>query len=80
MSFAAPTLSAPADNSASSATPNSPSNKAQRDLALVQRILAHHDERAYAELMRIYQKAIYQLVYYLEHQLVNGLLVNAHQL
>jgi RNA polymerase sigma factor (sigma-70 family) len=68
MSFAAPTLSATADISANLTTPKPASSKAQRDLALVQRILDHHDERAYAELMSLYQKAIYQLVLKIVHQ------------
>ena len=68
MSFAAPTLSATADISAILATPKPASSKAQRDLALVQRILDHHDERAYAELMSLYQKTIHQLVLKIVHQ------------
>jgi RNA polymerase sigma factor (sigma-70 family) len=73
MSFAAPTLSANADFSATLSTPQPTtskptSGKAQRDLALVRRILDHQDERAYAELMGLYQKAIHQLVIKIVHQ------------
>jgi len=67
MSFAAPTLAATAATATTTPTDvpptgKSPSTKAQRDLALVRRILDHHDERAYTELVDIYEKAIYQLV------------------
>lgn len=50
------------------ATPKHFSPQALRDLALVQRILDHHDERAYAELMSYYQKAVYQIVFKMVHQ------------
>jgi RNA polymerase sigma factor (sigma-70 family) len=52
-------------------TPASPkqfSPQALRDFALVQRILDQHDERAYAELMSYYQKAVYQIVFKMVHQ------------
>ena len=38
------------------------SGKAHRDFALVARILSSHNEQAYAQLVRVYQKPIYQLV------------------
>ena len=57
MSFAVPTPSASADPA-----PKSFSAKALRDFALIQRILDHHDEKAYTELMGHYQKSVSQLV------------------
>lgn len=66
MSFAAPTPSASADFS--SATNKKFSAKALRDFALIARILDHHDERAYTELMGHYQKSVYQLVVKMVHQ------------
>ena len=53
MSSATSTLSAATDASAILAPTKPASSKAQRDLVLVQRILDHHDERAYAELMSL---------------------------
>jgi RNA polymerase sigma factor (sigma-70 family) len=41
---------------------------ALRDFALIGRILDHHDERAYTELMSYYQKPVYQIVLKMVHQ------------
>lgn len=66
MSFAAPASSAFADAQPTVAKRFSP--KTLRDFALIERILTHHDERAYAELMGHYQKAVAQLVARMVHQ------------
>jgi RNA polymerase sigma factor (sigma-70 family) len=66
MSIAAPALSASAD--LPTTTTKKFSAKALRDFALIERILDHHDERAYSELMGHYQKAVYQLVVKMVHQ------------
>lgn len=60
MFFAVPTPSAAADFLP--APTKQFSAKARRDFALIARILDHHDERAYAELMGLYQKPVRQLV------------------
>lgn len=44
------------------------SPRAIRDFALVRRLLDHHDERAYAELMSYYQKPVYQIVFKMVRQ------------